>query len=146
MGLHKEVNFPLAKLLREKGFEIIERPLFYEKKTINTGSYMYNTEGLLVLVYMPEVASTRGYVDTPTIGQIVDWLYEKHGIWIGVELTDNTLSFYFQPTIWTTKDRDYQDEDMIDQAKRICKWKEWQFNSRTEAYEFAINYCLTKLI
>lgn len=69
--------------------------------------------------------------------EVVMWLYEKHGIWIPVDLTDNSKEFYFQPTIHTRKDRDWNDEEMIDQAKSICNWKEWKFNSPTEAYEAA---------
>lgn len=137
MTLNNLVSFSLAKLLREKGFDSEDCIAYYHLNVGYTKGYS--------LCYSDLYNQSEYATLAPTIGQVVDWLYEKHGIWIGVELTDNTLSFYFQPTIWTTKDRDYHDEDMIDQAKRICKWKEWQFNSRTEAYEFAINYCLTKL-
>jgi hypothetical protein len=55
-------------------------------------------------------------------------------------LVDNTKEFYYQPTIWTMKDREYHDEDMIDQAKMICKWREWQFNSPQETYSSSFDY------
>ena len=93
-----------------------------------------------------EILFKKHRVLLSNISDVVMWLYEKHGIWIGVELTDNTCEFYLQPTIWTCRDRDWHDEDMINQAKRICLWREWKYNSPTEAYEAAIKYCLTNLI
>lgn len=133
MGLSKEISFESAMILKVNGFDLQTK-------------YNYDLSGEIHNVGLQNHNINPLKISAPTVAQVVDWLYEKHGIWIGVELTDNTLSFYFQPTIWTTNDRDYHDEDMTDQAKRICKWEEWQFDSRTEAYEFAINYCLTNLI
>lgn len=131
-----QVNFEIAKLLREKGFNEPCTQLYFdgELKDITIQKVSYD-----------DTLSSRYYI-APTIAEVVMWLYEKHTIWIGVELTDNTREFYFQPTIWTSKDRDFHDEDMIDQAKSICKWKEWQYNSPAEAYEAAITYTLENLI
>lgn len=144
MGLSEEVSFELAKLLKENNFYKRTIPYYVNGVLWNNvigklGSYDACSSNPSSLVNYNDV------IAAPTIAQVVDWLYDEHGIWIGVELTDNTKDFYFQPNIWTTKDREYHDEDMIDQAKCICKWKEWQFDSREEAYEFAIKYCLTEI-
>ena len=49
------VSYPIAKLLEEKGFEVKVRPRYYSNKSIHTGSYMYNTNGVLELCTMPEM-------------------------------------------------------------------------------------------
>ena len=35
-------------------------------------------------------------VNAPTIAEVVMWLYEKHGIWISVEATDDFTMFCFR--------------------------------------------------
>lgn len=141
--MNKEVNFEIAKLLKEKGFKGAKSPLWYYK---DGTLHETPTEGYKGLKCWNTWDATQGVRwDAPTITDVVMWLYEKHTIWIGVELTDNTREFYFQHTIWTSKDRDFHDEDMIDQAKSICKWKEWQYNSPAGAYEAAITYTLEHL-
>lgn len=129
------VNFEIAKLLKEKSFNKKCSSAYIKKENQDlffTPAYTGITNGIEYLA--------------PTIADVVMWLYEKHGIWVGVELIDNTLEFYFQPTIWTCKDRDYNDENMIDQAKSVCKWKEWKYFSPIKAYEIAFEYILTNLI
>lgn len=146
--MNKEVNFEIAKLLKDK--ECVIKPLGLKNNTDYVEGYEWDYEDKNDTVKITEfqfedhVCYFR-YLK-PTIAEVVMWLYEKHDIWIGVKLTDNTRNFYFQPTIWTSKDRDFHDEDMVDQAKSICKWKEWQYNSPTEAYEAAIIYTLENLI
>lgn len=158
--MNKEINFEIAKLLKEKGFKqsteanwwilakdhsdnymnglpVDESKIFFTKDSCELESRIQIDENTEHNVFH--------YLVAPTIAEVVMWLYEKHTIWIGVELTDNTREFYFQPTIWTSKDRDFHDEGMIDQAKSICKWKEWQYNSPAEAYEAAITYTLEHL-
>ena len=136
------VKLKLAKLLKEKDFK---EPCRFLRVG---GKYRVNSEneGDLFDNGIKSLQIPNCWFLAPTIIEVVMWLYEKHGIWTGVELTDNTKEFYFQPTIWASKDREYHDDNMIDQAKRICNWKEWKFNSPTEAYETAIDYCLTNLI
>lgn len=149
--MNKPIKFELAKLLKEKGFD---KPC----------SHYYRGGHLLSFLHLQSNAvkeskfkdrikwlakfplGTSIYHEAPTLTDVIMWLYETYGIWIGVGLTDNTRAFYFQPTIWTSKDREYHDEDMIDQAKSICNYKDWKFNSPTEAYEKAIEYTLNNLI
>lgn len=72
-----------------------------------------------------EIFDVTSTLDYPTITEVVMWLYEKHGIWISVEQN----SF-----IGGGK------SSFISNVKRA------EYNSPTEAYEAAIEYCLTKLI
>lgn len=138
--MNTPVSFEIAKLLKEKGFD---------NKTYKSYRISINPDRKIAdaipdkITYFPNVKES---IAAPTISEVVMWLYEKHKIWIGVELTDNTRDFYFQPTIWTSKDREFHDEGMIDQAKSICEWREWRYTSPTEAYTAAIEYTLTKLI
>lgn len=69
--MNTPINFKLAKLLKEKGFE--QNPM----KHINQATL----EGTLVF---------------PTISEIVMWLYEKHGIWIWVEPTGINDKFCYK--------------------------------------------------
>ena len=78
------------------------------------------------------------------IMQAIIWLYEKHRIWVEVRLTDNSRDYYFDYTIITSKDRDFNDEDGFDSAKII--YDKNKHNSPTEAYEAAIEYTLNNLI
>lgn len=134
--MNKPVSLELKQLLYNKGWR-------YElSDDISETSSLYNNHSLAEERFNQNYII---YVDI-TIADIIMWLYDKHGIWIGVELTDNTKEFYFQPTIWTMKDRDYNDEDMIDQAKSICEWRTWKYNSIQEAYIEAIKYCLNDKI
>ena len=56
--MNKPISYPLAKLLKEKGFD----------------------EPCPNLYYQPERCKK------PTIADVVMWLYEKHGIWLYCEI------------------------------------------------------------
>lgn len=73
----------------------------------------------------------------PLWQQVIDWFREKHNIHIEIELTDNTMQFYYQYCIVDSKNRECHDEDMIDQATRIYNYNE-KFNTFYEAREQAI--------
>lgn len=72
----------------------------------------------------------------PTIGDVVMWLYKKHGIWIGVQPTSVVGKFQFR-TYWNNNN--VMNQHWNNSMSKI-------FNSPTEAYEAAIEYCLTNLI
>ena len=132
--MNERVSYELAKLLAEKGFEIKERPMFYFDFSTQTGVYMYNGEGSLVLCSMPLVCIKNNWIDAPTIAEVVDWIYEKYSIWIEVHGWTN------QPVgdeIWLNCFQSFVNGDSMD--VRI-------FKSPTEAYEAAIEYCLKNLI
>ena len=67
--MNTPVNFEIAKLLKEKGFDF------------------------------PRKASQNDYQgEMPNITEVVMWLYEKHEFWISVSIENNEediVSFYF---------------------------------------------------
>ncbi len=117
------ISFELAKLLKEKGFE--ER------------TKSYNQEGKLVTVSMTirRLNLDKIYYPAPTIAEVVIWLYEKHGIWIEClhrgDMGDFTFKISKLKKGWRTKPHYIHENG---------------YNSPTEVYELAIEYCLTNLI
>ena len=68
-------------------------------------------------------------LNIPTIAEVVMWLYEKHGVWItACIVADSYFSYWLH-----NKNRALQDTK--------SNWL-----TPTEAYEAAIEYCLTNLI
>jgi hypothetical protein len=62
------INFEIAKLLKEKGFDIEKQNFYNSHGQLNT-----DIEDFFIPRY-----------EAPTIAEVVMWLYEKHGIWITV--------------------------------------------------------------
>ena len=79
-----------------------------------------------------EETTGRYFYPAPNIGDVVMWLYEKHGIWIVIlpELLNGTEIRYY-PSVF---------------EQGIGEDVESYFNSPTEAYEAAIEYTLKELI
>ena len=71
-------------------------------------------------------------LNIPTIAEVVMWLHEKHEIWVIVipELL-NGVEIRYYPSVF---------------EQGIGEDIEVYYNSPTEAYEAAIEYCLTNLI
>lgn len=121
------VSFELAKLLKEKGFD----------KTVNN-AYLFNSERANV----PNGEfSNKGekYISAPTIAEVVMWLYEKHLIWISVDISGafakNTLEGELYYKI-IKNNREVQPGFLMQDF----------YNSPTEAYEAAIMFCLKQII
>ena len=136
------VDFDTAKLLEEKGFDLPVVNFYNEQKALHQ---VYN---MSVPENMNRIKTSEWYkhnvmYSAPTIAQVVMWLYDRHEVWIEVSLTDNSRHYYFDYTIITSKDRDYNDEDCFDSAKRF--YDDDKHNKPTEAYVEAIKYCLKKL-
>ena len=112
------VNFEIAKLLKEKGFES-ESKAFYD----GSGELFYYN-------YSNNVMQRFRYA-APTIAEVVMWLYEKHGIWVSVTFKRHSQNKHFSYN--------------IRQANGIETYL-WEHNSPTEAYEAAIEYTLNNLI
>lgn len=77
--MNKEVNFNIAKLLKEKGFD----------KRVKG---FYDTERELHINYTDEM-NTKGFANrhlpkgeysAPTIAEVIDWIFEKYEILITV--------------------------------------------------------------
>ena len=117
--MNTPVSFPLAKLLKEKGFDEPcklcvedgdERPLPF-----NCGNTIHRN-------------SLHPYYSAPTIADVVMWLYKKHGIWISVDPENDTNTWFHTITHGnsTTVFGDY--------------------SSLTEAYEKGIEHILNEMI
>jgi hypothetical protein len=127
--MNEPVNFEIAKLLKEKGFEQKERPSYllvpFEECT-NMDIFDHPTANLgygdMIGYYLPNKT-----VNAPTIAEVVMWIYKKYGIWISVQ-----------------KDWDEGEclgfEGIIDFIEGLISTK--TVDSITEAYEIAIDYTL----
>ena len=80
--MNKEVSYPIAKLLKEKGFDEITNYNYSE-----VYGYIENINAL------KHSDGNNRFVSAPTIAEVVMWLYEKHGIWISVDSIDDSTIF-----------------------------------------------------
>ena len=130
--MNTPVSYELAKLLKEKGFDIPVRNYYLQKEK---GEYLH--EGFeddywgdnRIVNWNKDVVGIKpfqGFVSAPTVSDVVMWLYEKHEIWIWVE----RYSTLFRPYA----------EEIGDE--RFGKWEGHKYNSPTEAYEAVIDYTL----
>lgn len=144
--MNTPVSFPLAKLLKEKGFDVHVRNYYLQKEK---GNYLH--EGFedsywgdnRIVNWNKDVVGIKpfkGFLSAPTIAEVVMWLYEKHGIWIVVNphKGEDDLGkpfMEFDPEVWS-----FTNECIFHNTKLLY------FNSPTEAYEAAIEYTLNNLI
>jgi hypothetical protein len=145
--MNKPVRYPIAKLLKEKEFDVPVNSYYSGDRfclnysIINQYSqeYIEDKGDCLIIPYTSGEGSL--YLETinfnswggddysaPTIADVVMWLYEKHGIWIGVFSTDDVSMFSYK--ISSKQGHNYSPN----------------YKSPTEAYEAAIEYTLNSLI
>jgi hypothetical protein len=126
--MNTPVNYPIAKLLKEKGFEQnlevgticrIQNAVnkSYEKIRPIKQSDLENQWSIFNEVY-------------PTVDEVKWWLYEKHGVWISSTPVGKKFRYEIIP--------------MEKQEK--FEYSSFEYNSPTEAYEAAIEYTLNNLI
>lgn len=122
------VKYPLAKLLKEKGFDN-----HCDKKYI--AQCLWQKPNSREKYKNSEIHQNCSDVSAPTIAEVVMWLYEKHGIWIDVSLNQFSKSkdLQWMYSIVFTEDCTYSHSPK-------------SYISPTEAYEAAIEYVLTHLI
>lgn len=111
--MNTPVNFKLAKLLKEKGFD----------ESCDNWSYL--NEDCMAMQYDPKTC-----VKIPTISDTVMWIYKKHGIWIGVQPTSVVGKFQFRTY--------YNNKGVMNQHWNDTMSKE--FKSPEEAYEAGIKF------
>jgi hypothetical protein len=137
--MNTPVSFELAKLLKEKGYDLSTEGFYPKPKCklfaidehgryypiVNKTQSSFDGKALVYFHGKAVVLKEENYYNAPTIAEVVMWLYEKHGIWI--EVRKSYLSD-FVPVI---------------KGPRVeldtCK-------SPTEAYEAGIEYTLNNLI
>ena len=132
--MNKEVNFEIAKLLKDKGFDEpcshaykeVESPVLYihqDKKYNN--SFEKEWQNTVRKNSHMDNAVIKRY-SAPTIAEVVMWLYEKHGVWISV------------------KQNSFIGGGKSSFISNVLGKKE--YNSPTEACEAAIKYTLENLL
>ena len=129
--MNKTVNFEIAKLLKEKGFEGAKSPLWYYKDgTLHeTPTVVY--EGLKCWNTWDATQGVRW--DAPTIAEVVSWMYKTYGIWI--YSCQSTARLGFRCFIQRLNILGQDDISFDD-----------RFDEPTKAYEAAIKYTLENLI
>lgn len=132
----KHVPFEIAKLLKEKGFD--EHTICgyngayepYHLSLIEFADSQRNSE-LINLVY-----------SAPTISDVVDWVYEKHGIWISV-----APRFYNDGSLWFVYESlDISKNDIESLNNNLFQGIFEMYKSPSEAYLVGIEYTLNNLI
>ena len=144
------INFKLAKLLKEKGFDELCLKAYFKytnsKDLSNdiieclTPSVNIYGEGFLfqnsLEMFVDNSISGDGdgaKCTAPTIAEVVMWLYEKYGIWISVDMVFEEHQIGFWYCI-----RESKEDDFAFQSE--------EYKTSTEAYEAAIEYTLNNLI
>jgi hypothetical protein len=120
------ISFEIAKLLKEKGFDNIDCNGYYHVCDGYTKGYAH--------CYSSSYTQSDNAILAPSIAEVVMWLYDKHKIWVIVNITINAKWFF---ELYNLKDK---------RNAEILTDNEYWFNSPTEAYEAAIKYTLENLI
>ena len=143
--LNKEVSFDLAKRLKDE-------PAF---KRCN---YLYHldkdgneiTDEFIINRFKGNVPNNDfnaaksvfsfSFINTPTIAEVIDWIYEKHGIWIYSYKVEPFVyeDIPYPKYVWISK----CDEKFVDTDNGLAVN---HYNSLIEAYEAAIEYTLNNL-
>lgn len=129
------VSFEVAKLLKEKGFDV------YGDGSFNTGIEIfaeYSPSGAFnkCITSKPH---QKGY-PAPTLQTAMKWLRETHNLYTSVLMgfdVDNPQYYFFVPSVtkFTSTTGEY-----------ITPFDENEFDTYEEACEAAIKYCLENLI
>lgn len=148
------VNFEIAKLLKEKGYD--EECNSYFSQALFEGADP-NWEGVFpkgsVFQYpdyhhnsLPNTNDLLFTCSAPTIAEVVMWLYEEYGIWVEANYLPNVEKFAF-----IAKPLDFK------KPKEFSSYKEYyratsrflsidRYETPTEAYSAGIEYTLKNLI
>ncbi len=138
------LKYPLAKLLKEKGFEYTQT----EDNDYELGRHSYSKHYKsgeiypLSHYYFDTNGNSVQWIDlhtnAPNISDIVMWLYEKHGIWIECNHCGTFNEFTFKISELNKKNIRKKPHYMNDFGKG--------FRLLVKAYEAAIEYTLNNLI
>lgn len=123
--MNTPINYELAKLLLEKGFDNIDCNGYYHVNNGYSKGYSF--------CYSSVSTQEKNGILAPTIAEAIMWLYNNHQIWIGIIKTEYNHRKIFKP--------------MIDENAMLGELKGYlAFDSPEEAYEAAIKYVLENLI
>ena len=149
--MNTPVSFPLAKLLKEKGFDEKCNDFWVEtlKHQLNIprlGIEDFEAQPPRILSFSPVEEYHITHCLAPTIAEVIRWLYEKHDIWIEVTTNNNPqVRKEFVSFNARVIHRDRNIKFRVLMNTQINKYTE-PFNSPTEAYKAAIEYVLNNLI
>ena len=129
------VTFEMAKLLKEKGFDVPCQYLYVD------GTYRVNfeKEGELFNNKYPSIQIPNDWCLAPEIWQVVEWLRLKYGIWIQVNITRYGIFYCNILENQKTKNIDIpMTYEMVSQLN--------DFTLPQKAYLAAFDYVLKELI
>ena len=98
--MNTPVSYPLAKLLKEKRFDLSTERFYPKPKCklfgIDEHGRLYPIVNKTQTYFKGKAAVLKeeNYYDAPTISDVVMWLYEKHGIWISVDPENDTNTWF----------------------------------------------------
>ena len=125
--MNTPVSFPLAKLLKEKGFDLsTESKLFGVDE--HGRHYPIVNKTQTYFKGKAAVLKEENYYDAPTISDVVMWLYKNHKIWISVDPEIDTNTWFH--TITHNK------------SETVFG----NYSTLTEAYEKGIEHVINNLI
>lgn len=170
--MNNPVNFEIAKLLKEKGWKNYTLHYFFEDGELrenvlsDTVGMDYGSEFEVELSEFLEnwndgrvvnkngnycfgCSKSKGYFDTysaPTVADVVMWLCENHGVWICVDWMSRTkpLNSGFISHLRGVNKYVNSDNFIVINNTKLKGYE--VFDSPTEAYEAAIEYCVKNLI
>jgi hypothetical protein len=122
------IPYEQALALKELGFD-----------EVCFGSY-YNNGDFTNYLNIDGKTQSNNVILAPLYQQAFRWFREKYKLSCNIELTDNSRHYYFNFTIYDSKNRDYNDEDCFDSCKRLYD------NRKYFTYEEAELECIKKLI
>ena len=139
--MNTPVSFKISKLLNGKGFDL-KTTAYYSGLNIYLDGvrFDYNDK----TIESPTHKGNGGLYSSPTIAEVIMWLYEKYGIWIGVDCDCYGILWYANLSVASEKNWDNIDlrHEIISASKKFPN----EHNSPTEAYEAALLYTLKNLI
>lgn len=127
------VSYSLNKQLQEKGFNEHCFGVIYPD-----GEILFSSPDLTTIMSRKE----KNCIKAAMHQQVLDWFREKHDIHIELELEDNSKIYNYSICIKDSriKNREYHDNDMLDQAKPIfVKYK-------TSVYYEALNKAIEEAL
>lgn len=137
------VNFQISKLLKEKGFDVPVRTYRLEGKYsdfVHEGfedDYWGDNKVVNWNQDVIGIKPFKGFVSAPTIAEVVKWLYDKHEIFVTVNIPYEEFG-KFSAEIWG--------KNLDDGIKILLADGMSVFDSIENAYEEGIEHCLTNEI
>ena len=142
--MNKEfIPYELAVELKKLGFDELCLAVYRGGDLYGTGTSVsrFYGDGHWELVKNSDYdKDSNQWIVAPTYSQAFRWFREKYELSHSIELTDNSRHYFYDFTIYDSKNRDWNDEDCFDSCKRI--YDDGKFGK----YEEAELECFKKLI